>query len=186
MIAAGAVAVGVLLVVVLLVVGLSNRGVGSSIDEAIREGERPPAPDLTLPVLVPGGGVGPAGKEVSLSDLRGRPVLLNVWASWCPPCAEEAPVLEAIWRDYRARGLLVLGIDIEDLSSDARAFVRSAGLTFPSLRDAGSDAKARLEVTGVPETLLVDAEGRIALRLVGPIVDGDREDGIRRAVESLL
>jgi cytochrome c biogenesis protein CcmG/thiol:disulfide interchange protein DsbE len=157
------------LIIVLLVVGLMNSGASTTIDDALESGARPPAPDLTLPVLVSGAGLPPAGQDASLSDLKGKVVLLNLWASWCGPCKEEAPVLEDIWQRYGDRGVTVLGIDIQDLSSDARAFIKEYGLTYPSLRDGTDDSKSALEATGVPETFLIDRKGRIALHIAGPI-----------------
>lgn len=157
------------LIILLLVVGLMNRGTGTTIDDALETGARPPAPDLTLPVLVSGPGLPPVGKDASLSDLKGKVVLLNLWASWCGPCREEAPVLEDIWQRYKGRGVTVLGIDIQDLSSDARAFIKEYGLTYPSLRDGSDDSKSSLEATGVPETFLIDRQGRIALHIAGPV-----------------
>jgi cytochrome c biogenesis protein CcmG, thiol:disulfide interchange protein DsbE len=158
-----------LLIIVLLVVGLMNQGTATTIDDALETGQRPAAPALTLPVLVSAPGLPPAGSEVSLSALRGSVVLLNLWASWCGPCKEEAPVLENIWREYRAKGVTVLGIDIQDLSSDARAFISEFGLTYPSLRDGTDGSKSALEATGVPETYLIDRRGRIALHIAGPV-----------------
>ncbi len=162
-------AVATALVVVLLVVGLMNRGQSTTIDDALAAGSRPPAPDITLPVLVSGPGLPPVGRDASLSDLRGKVVLLNLWASWCGPCKDEAPVLERIWNRYKDRGVVVLGLDIQDLTSDALAFIGEYGLTYPSLRDGSDDSKTALEATGVPETYLIDREGRIALHLAGPV-----------------
>ncbi len=162
-------AVVALLIVVLLVVGLMNRGGATTIDDALEAGSRPPAPELTLPVLVSGPGLPPAGQQASLSDLKGTVVLLNLWASWCGPCKEEAPVLEALWQQYRSKGVVVLGIDIQDLTDDALEFIREYGLTYPSLRDGSDDSKSALEATGVPETYLIDRAGRIALHIAGPV-----------------
>lgn len=158
-----------LLIIALLVVGLMNRGGATTIDDALEMGNRPPAPELTLPVLVSGPGLPPAGQQASLSDLRGKVVLLNLWASWCGPCKEEAPVLEAVWDRYRAKGVIVLGIDIQDLTEDALAFIEEYRLTYPSLRDGSDDSKTSLEATGVPETYLIDRTGRIALHIAGPV-----------------
>jgi len=104
-------------------------------------------------------------------------VLVNLWASWCGPCRDEAPVLEEIWNTYRAKGVTVLGIDIQDLSSDARAFIKEYGLTYPSLRDGSDDSKNALEATGVPETYLIDRKGRIALHLAGPVSSTEQLSG---------
>lgn len=186
---AAAVSIGAVLalVIVFLVIGLANRGTGTSIGDALAKGERPPAPELTLPVLDSGGVLTPAGTKVSLADLKGKVVLVNVWASWCAPCKDEAPALERIWRDYRARDLVVLGIDVRDLTSDATEFIRRHKLTYPSLRDGdGNDTEDAFQTSGVPESFLIDREGNIAWRFIGPL---DREPYLtdfRRVIDSVL
>jgi cytochrome c biogenesis protein CcmG/thiol:disulfide interchange protein DsbE len=171
---AGIAAVLVLAVIALLVVGLVNNGVGSRIDDALAAGERPEAPGFTLPLLTDDPDLGPAGTEVSLTDLEGRPVVLNFWASWCDPCREEAPILEEVWRDYRGRGVVVLGIDTQDLSENAIAFLDETATTYPSVRDGSSRAEKDYETTGVPETFLIDQDGRIALRFVGQVTEAEQ------------
>ncbi len=85
------------------------------------------APAFTLPRLdAPG--------SLSLASLRGKAVVLNFWASWCDPCEEEAEELEAAWRTYRERGLVVVGVDSEDFDEDARGFMRRYGITYPVVR----------------------------------------------------
>jgi cytochrome c biogenesis protein CcmG/thiol:disulfide interchange protein DsbE len=162
----GAIVLGVVL---LLVVGLTNQDVSTRIDHALAAGKRPSAPAFSLPVLVPGAGVGPAGADVSLASLAGRPVVVNFWASWCVPCGDEAPILEAVWERYRPRGVLMLGLDTQDLRGDALAFVREHGTTYPSVREGGSSVRDAYGLTGVPETFLIDAQGRVALHIAGPI-----------------
>lgn len=157
-------AVGVVALTAVLVVGLMNRGVDHRIDDALDRGERPQAPAFTLPLLTPGPGVpGPEGRPVSLDDFRGRVVVLNLWASWCGPCKNEAPYLQAMADRLRDRDVVLLGMDIEDLSSDATAFMRDNGLTYASVRDPNDDVKSAFGATGVPETFVIDREGRIAL-----------------------
>jgi cytochrome c biogenesis protein CcmG, thiol:disulfide interchange protein DsbE len=174
----GAVAAGVAVaaLVALLAIGLLNKGVETSIARALDAGERPPAPDLELPVLVAGDGVGPAGGTFSLEALRGRTVVVNVWASWCIPCKTEAPILDAIARRYRERGapVLVLGIDVKDLSEKALAFWERYDLSYPSLRDRDGDVDEALQTTGVPETFVIDPQGRIAYRKIGEIRSEDQ------------
>jgi cytochrome c biogenesis protein CcmG/thiol:disulfide interchange protein DsbE len=170
----GAVVGGVIVagVIALLAVGLANRDVGSSIQDALDEGERPEAPGFSAPVLIAGDGIGPTGSEVSLDDLRGRTVVLNFWASWCEPCEREAPVLNEVARRYRGSGdTVVLGLDVQDLSDEALAFAREFGIAYPSLREAGDDAYRDYEITGLPETFVIDAEGRIALKVIGQVTD---------------
>lgn len=166
-----AAAAAVAAVIALLAVGLLNRGVDTSIRDALEAGERPPAPALALPVLVAGDGIGPVGERVALADLRGRTVIVNIWASWCGPCEQEAPVLDEIARHYRARGddVLVLGVDVRDLTEDALAFWDEYDLKYPSLRDRSDEAADAFEIAGVPETYVIDPQGRIAYRQIGEV-----------------
>ncbi len=163
--------VAAVLIIALLVVGLAASGGSTAIDDALVSGQRPPAPDITLPVLVSGPGLPPAGQRVSLSSLKGTPVVLNLWASWCGPCRDEAPIFETAWERYRGKGALVLGLDLQDLSGNALAFLREYGITYPSLRDGSDASKRDLEATGVPETYIIDKRGRIALHITGQVTE---------------
>jgi cytochrome c biogenesis protein CcmG, thiol:disulfide interchange protein DsbE len=163
----GAIVLGI---VVLLAVGLANKDIGTSIQDALVKGERPSAPDITLPVLTSGPGVGPEGSDVTLSRMRGKIVVLNFWASWCEPCKLEAPILEAVSRRYRdASDVVVMGVDIQDLRERARGFIEDNGITYASLRDGGDHAKEAYQVPALPETFLIDPEGRIALKVPGQL-----------------
>ncbi len=163
--------VAAVLIIALLIVGLAASGGSTAIDDALVSGQRPPAPDITLPVLVSGPGLPPAGQRVSLSSLKGTPVVLNLWASWCGPCRDEAPIFETAWERYRTKGALVLGLDLQDLSGNALAFLREYGITYPSLRDGSDASKRDLEATGVPETYIIDKRGRIALHITGQVTE---------------
>jgi cytochrome c biogenesis protein CcmG/thiol:disulfide interchange protein DsbE len=119
-----------------------------------------PAPEFRLTVF--GGG------DTSLAALKGKPVVLNFWASWCyPACYEEAPLLEATWRKFRDQGLMVVGVDIQDKEANAQEFIRRFGFTFPNAPDPGSRVSIDYGVYGVPETFFVDRHGRIAYKHVG-------------------
>lgn len=170
----GAIVAGVLVlgVIGLLVVGLLNRDIGTSIQDALAEGERPAAPSMTLPVLVAGDGIGPVGSKVSLEQLRGKTVVVNFWASWCGPCAEESPVLEKVAAKYRPKNdVVILGVDVEDLRDDALSFVGDHGLTYPSLRDGEDKGRQAFQVPALPETFVIDPQGRIALKIAGAVTD---------------
>ncbi len=147
------VAVGLLAV---LAYGVSSQGASGSIKGLVARGDFPRAPNygMRLPLLG-------AHERESLSQLRGKVVLLNVFASWCPPCQAEAPVLEQAQRLLASRGGTVVGVTYLDNASDDRAFVRQYHLTFPVLRDVSGDFIAPYGISGVPDTFVIDRRGRI-------------------------
>lgn len=123
------------------------------------------------------------GQVVSLAAHRGHVVVVNFWASWCrPACYEEAPVLERAWRLYRDRGLVLIGVDIQDTPEAARRFVREFSLSFPNVRDVSGKVSVDYGVYGVPETFFVDRQGRIRAKHVGAVSD----EVFRQHAERLL
>ena len=150
-------------IVALLVIGLIKPDQEFRLDRAIGEGKALFAPDLSLPVLVPGNGVGPVGTSVSLSSLRGKPVVMNLWASWCDSCKDEAPILERLAKTYEPRGVVVLGVNVRDLSGNAKAFIDEYKLTIPSLRDGTDRTEKAYDVLGLPETFIIDPDGKVRL-----------------------
>lgn len=108
----------------------------------------------------------PPPARLDLATLRGEFVFIDVWASWCPSCEEEAPMLARLAREHRGRVRFV-GIDTNDSRSAARAFIRRYGLAYPHLFDPKTTLATKLGVYGIPTMFLVDREGRIAARLVG-------------------
>jgi cytochrome c biogenesis protein CcmG, thiol:disulfide interchange protein DsbE len=123
------------------------------------------------------------GAPMELASLRGRVVVLNFWASWCyPACYEEAPVLERGWRAYRERGVVVLGVDIQDKDEAARTFIRDFSLTFKNSPDRGGKVSVDYGIYGVPETFFIDRAGRIRTKHVGALTD----QILRRHVDPLL
>ena len=169
-----------LLVVVLLILGLAHDDDQFKLDRAALNDNPALAPDFTLPLLAEVSPFGPAGSPVTLSSLRGRPVVLNVWASWCEPCKDEAPLLESLWNDYKGKGLVVLGLNTQDLPDKASRFIVDNGLTFPSVRDGSTRTERKFGTTQVPETFVIDPDGRVRLvplrgQLTAPIVDDIRK-----------
>ena len=141
-------------------------------------GRTPPAPQFALSRLdAPG--------KLKLASLRGKVVVLNFWASWCAPCKSEAPRLEAAWQRYRDRGVVVVGVDGQDFSGDARRFMRKHGITYPNVHDGPGDIGTKYGVTGFPETYFVDRRGRlVGDRVVGEVSADKLTSGIQRALES--
>lgn len=148
----------------------------SEVTAALARGGVPVAPDWTLERLDGRG-------ELSLASLRGRVVVLNFWASWCGPCKDEAPILQAAYERWRGRGVTFVGIDVKDFRRDAREFIARYGITYPNVYDGKGSLIGRYGVTGYPETYFLDAQGRVRYRIVGPVEGAeDVDDGIRRAL----
>ena len=118
------------------------------------------APPLRLPAL--------AGGELDLASLRGRLVVLNFWATWCPPCVQEMPSLERLHRTLGKEGLSVVSVSVDEDEEALRRFVKEHGVSFPVLRDPGGRAAAAYRTTGYPETFEIDAEGVVREHYVGP------------------
>jgi cytochrome c biogenesis protein CcmG, thiol:disulfide interchange protein DsbE len=148
--------------VALLTYGVASVGPDTSLDEALLNGERVEAPVRDLPVL---------GGEAtgSLADHAGKVVVLNVWASWCPPCTKEMPMLQRTHERIEPRGGIVLGIDTQDATDKALGFLREKGITFQSLRDRDREYGRELGVSGYPETFVIDRAGRITALRRGPV-----------------
>ena len=120
-----------------------------------------PAPNFTLTTF--------KGTKISLEDLRGKPVVINFWASWCPPCRIEAPLLERTWRAYKDRGVVFIGVDIQDREEDALAYIREFDITYPNGPDPNGEITIDYGVSGLPVTFFVSRTGEIVRRWVGAI-----------------
>lgn len=117
------------------------------------------APDFQLPDL--------NGQVVSLSGLRGKPVLINFWATWCPDCVEEMPYLQQIYDEWTDRGLVLLTIDIGESPATIKEFMLKYNLTMPVLLDARESVAQRYNITGIPTTFLIDKDGVIRAKIIG-------------------
>lgn len=134
-----------------LFVGLLAFGLFRTTDKSL---EDMPAPEFELSLL------GGAGGTLASGDLKGKPVVFNFWASWCIPCREEAPALEAAWRKYKDQGVVFVGVNVQDSVEDAQNFVDEFGLTYPSIRDTDLKLWTQFGVRGLPETFFVDRSYR--------------------------
>lgn len=126
------------------------------------------------------------GDSVSLAALKGKVVLLNVWATWCHPCRDEIPELEALHKQYAKDGLEVIGVsvDVGGMESGIRDFMRDFSMTYPVWLDPGELVSARFRTIGVPETFLIDRDGVIRWRKIGPIQP--RDPGLTAALTKAL
>jgi cytochrome c biogenesis protein CcmG/thiol:disulfide interchange protein DsbE len=173
--------------VALLAYGLLTKSADTTIDDGLAEGRTVAAPGFDLPVLQPGDArnavLARAVRDgrLRLSELRGTPVVLNFWASWCGPCREEAPELQGFWRRWRASGAVVLGLDQQDLSQDAKDFIRDFGMTYPNVRDRGNGVARDYGTTGIPETFFISARGRIVGHVIGVVTRAQLRAGLAAA-----
>jgi len=174
----GAIAIAVLaaLLVGLLIYGVAQQGDDRGLEAAIKKGDYPQAPDARLPQLAGAG-------ERSLASYRGKVVVLNFWASWCGPCAEEAPILEAFQKQLGTKGT-VLGVTYKDEESESRGFVREHGLTYPSLRDDKLTLSPKYGTSALPETFVIDKQGRIVAISRGTVTREFLDDALKRALRS--
>jgi len=181
----------VLLFLALLAYGLLSKATDRSIDESLAKGVAPAAPAFDDQVLLAGQhppqldevfGKITVGRSLDLRDLRGTPLVLNFWASWCIPCREEAPVLEAGWQSFGPKGLLFLGLNMQDITSDARDFVSQYHLSYPTVREPSNDTARAYGVTGIPETFFISSRGRVVGHVIGVVDETQLREGARAAL----
>jgi peroxiredoxin len=143
---------GLILTAALLVAGCSAQG--SQVGEL--------APDFQLPNL--------EGQSISLSDFRGKPVLVNFWASWCLPCRYEMPFIQEVYEEWSASGLVVLAINQGESLSTAKDFMQSGNYSFPVLLDISQHVALEYNIRGIPATFFIDKDGIIQATKVGPFL----------------
>ncbi len=145
---------------------------GALSDGRPAEGEL--APDFTL--------TSPEGARVALSDFRGKTVVLNFWATWCPPCRAEMPELQAVWEERgEGRDLVVLAVDVEESADAVAGFVESLALTFPVVLDVDGAVADHYGLPGLPSTFFIDADGVLRAQVLGPVFGELLEAGIAAA-----
>ncbi|NIM92780.1 MAG: redoxin domain-containing protein [Anaerolineales bacterium] len=128
------------------------------------------APDFTLNTF--------DGQEITLSELRGNVIVINFWASWCPPCKEEAPYLEQMWRKYRDQDVVFLGIDYVDTEPEALAYIEEFNITYPNGPDLRTEISQAYRIQGVPETFFVAKDGSLNGVKIGPLFPPELENRI--------
>ena len=136
---------------------LACGGSDSAVTAGIGQGNR--APNFQLKSL--------DGQDVSLEDYRGSVVLVNFWATWCAPCIEEIPALEAAYRARQADGFVVLGVNFQESPDDVRSFIEAFDVSYPILLDTNGQVMKTFRAVGLPVSLLIDREGVIQVRHTG-------------------
>ena len=149
-------------------------GLGVNTQFGIAEIDAKPAPDFSLERY--DGGV------VSLSDFRGKVVLIDFWASWCAPCRHEAPVLEQAYRDYAGADVEFIGVNIWDLPDNVGPYVEEFGISYPSGVDSDGAIAIDYGVKGIPEKFFIDRAGIVRQKFVGPI----RSEKLNQTLDDLL
>lgn len=162
---------GLLAVVVLMVV------VGYSLYKA----------NLTTPTEGPAPAFSGAtfdGEPISLVGWRGQAVVVNFWASYCAPCRDEAPMLERIWREYRDQGVVFVGINTDDIESNALAYLREFDVTYYNAPDVKGKIEDDYRITGIPETFVINTEGEIVRHFLSTPRERELREEIERALDS--
>jgi peroxiredoxin len=177
---ATAAAVVVLLVAALVVTVFTHGNSSSASDDnmvAYPAGHRPAAPDFT--------GTSLTGKPINFASYRGKIVVLNIWGSWCAPCQSEGQTLKYLDEEYGPQGITFLGDDLQDTPVQALAFLRSQGITYPSVNDANGAVVQRLAIavpiSATPTTLVIDKTGHIAGVIDGAVTYPDMTTLLRDA-----
>jgi len=136
---------------------------GPVFDTSTRPAPQPnhPAPDFTLQTL--------DGTTVTLSELKGQVALINIWATWCPPCRAEMPTIQATYEQYRDQGFTVLAVDLQEEPSRVAAFMERYQLTFPALLDVDGKVSSDYRAYALPSSFFVDRDGRIRAVYRGPV-----------------
>jgi peroxiredoxin len=175
-----AAAVVVLLVAALVVTVFTHGNSSSASDDnmvAYPAGHRPAAPDFT--------GTSLTGKPINFASYRGKIVVLNIWGSWCAPCQSEGQTLKYLDEEYGPQGITFLGDDLQDTPVQALAFLRSQGITYPSVNDANGAVVQRLAIavpiSATPTTLVIDKTGHIAGVIDGAVTYPDMTTLLRDA-----
>jgi cytochrome c biogenesis protein CcmG/thiol:disulfide interchange protein DsbE len=158
----------------LLVWKVAHQTGSDNVAAQVKKGDAPVAPNFTLPRLDGDG-------ELSLAAFDGKPRIINFWASWCGPCRDEAPLLQNAAREYRGR-LVVLGVDYQDFTGDARKFVRKFGLTYPIVRDRDGGLLGRWGVTGAPESFFINGRDKVVAHVPGAVTKRTLAAAIRKAL----
>lgn len=139
--------------------------------------EKGTAPDFSI--------IGFDGRTAKLSDLRGKVVIVNFWASWCPPCREEAAYLEQTWRKYKDQGVVFIGVDWVDTNKEALAYIKEFDITYLNGPDTGTHIADAYRIKGVPETFYVAKNGELRGVHIGPLQSPELDEKIEELLKEV-
>lgn len=139
-----------------------------------------PAPALSLPVVA--NSTPATGAHVDIAALKGHAVLLDFWASWCGPCAMEAPVIDRLARRYEKKGLVVLGVNVSDTPAVINQYAVQRGLSYPMVSDPGNNVSERYDVRQLPSLVVIDKEGNVTAFLTGVVDEAELGDIVKTAM----
>ncbi|HEX7734488.1 MAG TPA: TlpA disulfide reductase family protein [Ktedonobacteraceae bacterium] len=137
------------------------------------------APAFTLPGLN-----SPSGQKISLANFQGKAIVINFWSSTCQPCKDEMPLLETQWERVHQQGVVFLGIDVEDTTSDGLAFLKQHGATYPSVIDSSGTTLVDYGVTYTPETIFIDRDGKVISAVRMEITSQQLETNLQKLLHS--
>jgi thiol-disulfide isomerase/thioredoxin len=123
------------------------------------------------------------GKAVTLSDYRGKVVLVNLWATWCPPCREEMPTLQAFYEKHKGEGFVLIAINQEETRNVVAPFVEEYGLTFPVWLDLKYEAERKFNTANLPSSYVIDRNGRVRLMWIGGISESNLEKYVPAVIQ---
>jgi len=172
---------GVLLLTALILIAGGGWIAATRVADPARAGRIPaprvshPAPDFTLTTT--------DGETLTLSELKGKPVLLNFWATWCPPCRAEMPYIQAAHEAYKGAGLVVVAVDVQEGREKVSQFARELGLTFPLALDTTGQVGTTYQVRAFPTSFFIDREGIIRSTFTGPMTSPVLEERLRAIVQ---
>ncbi|HLJ32641.1 MAG TPA: TlpA disulfide reductase family protein [Ktedonobacteraceae bacterium] len=134
------------------------------------------APDFALTTLTENS---PAS-EIHLSNFKGKPVVLNFWASWCGPCQDEAPFLRSAWQQVQSKGVVLIGVDDNDTAVDGRIFLHKYNISYPNVSDANGATSINYGVTANPETFFINRQGVVVAWLAGPLTSATFQSNLQK------
>ena len=125
------------------------------------------------------------GKKISLEDFKGKPVVLNFWATWCGPSKEELPLFEKMWNKFKDKDVVFLGVDVMDDRTNASEFIKNTGITYTNLYDQPGEVSSKYKVVALPATFFINKEGEIAIKNYGPFIGKDGEKKFKLYMEEI-